>query len=66
MELDDAILHALAEGGREPQLVAETVGAPLDDVRARLSILEAAGAVVSVELPSQPPRQQYRLTASAD
>ena len=38
----------------------------LDDVRARLSVLEAAGAVVSVELPSQPPRQQYRLTASAD
>ncbi|TCI98936.1 Lrp/AsnC family transcriptional regulator [Aeromicrobium sp. IC_218] len=66
MELDDAILHALADGGREPQLVAEAVGAPLDDVRARLSILEAAGAVVSVELPSQPPRQQYRLTASAD
>lgn len=66
MELDDAILHALAEGGREPQLVAGAVGAPLDDVRARLSILEAAGAVVSVELPSQPPRQQYRLTASAD
>jgi DNA-binding Lrp family transcriptional regulator len=62
MELDDAILHALADGGREPQLVAEAVGAPLDDVRARLSILEAAGAVAAVE--DSP--QQYRLTASAD
>ncbi|WP_019145086.1 hypothetical protein [Aeromicrobium massiliense] len=66
MELDDAILDALSEGGRSPELVAAAVSAPLDDVRARLSILEASGAVVSVELPSQPPRQQYRLTASAD
>lgn len=63
MELDDAILHALADGGREPQLVAEAVGAPLDDVRARLSILEAAGAVVAVD---DSPGPQYRLTASAD
>jgi hypothetical protein len=63
MDLDDAILQALADGGRAPELIAATVDAPLDDVRARLDVLEAAGAVVSVELPSQPPRQQYRLAA---
>ena len=63
MDLDAAIIDALADGGRPPQLLAEAIGAPLDDVEARLAVLEAAGTVVGVELPSDPPHQQYRLVA---
>jgi len=63
MNLDAAILDALADGGRPPQLIAETIGASVEDVQARLAVLEAAGTVVGVELPSHPPRQQYRLVA---